>query len=255
MSVSIIDSHCHLDDERFDQDRDLVMQRASQIGVNQFVVPATTRQSWPRVKQLAQDYPAVHVAYGLHPYFMQQHSKSDVAALDAWLQAESAVAVGECGLDFYISPHDEQQQLELFRGQLEVAANHGLPVIIHARKALDIVIRELRKSAVSSGVIHSFSGSLQQAETLYQLGFKLGIAAPISFERAQKLRGVVSQIELDALLIETDAPDQPGAQHRGQRNEPAYIVDHLQVMAELRDLDQQTLARHLSDNCRQLFDI
>ncbi len=255
MSVNLIDSHCHLDDQRFDQDRDQVMQRAQQIGVDQFVVPATTRQSWPRVKQLAEEYPGVHVAYGLHPYFMQQHSLEDLAALDSWLQTEAAVAVGECGLDFYITPHDEQQQLELFRGQLDVAANHGLPVIIHARKALDIVIRELRKSALRSGVIHSFSGSLQQAETLYQLGFKLGIAAPISFERAQRLRRVVSQIELDALLIETDAPDQAGAQHRGQRNEPAYIVDHLQVMAELRGLDEQIMARHLNDNCRRLFHI
>ncbi len=255
MSFSIIDSHCHLDDDRFDKDRDQVMQRAAQSGVEQFVVPATTRESWPGVRQLAQDYPGVQVAYGLHPYFMQQHRPEDVAALDAWLQTEPAVAVGECGLDFYITPHDEQQQLELFRGQLKVAANHRLPVIIHARKALDIVIRELRKSAVTAGVIHSFSGSLQQAETLHQLGFKLGIAAPISFDRAQRLRRVVSRIDLDALLIETDAPDQAGAQHRGQRNEPAYIVDHLQVMAELRDMDPQTLARQLSANCRRLFDL
>ncbi len=255
MGLNLIDSHCHLDDARFDDDRDKVLQRARQQGVHQFVVPATTRLSWPRVKQLAQDDQSIHVGYGLHPYFMDQHSKGDIPALDAWLVQENAVAVGECGLDFFIKPRDEQRQLELFRDQLQVAANHGLPVIIHARKALDIVIRELRNSSVESGVIHSFSGSLQQAEILYQLGFKLGIAATISFERAQRLRQVVSDIELDALLIETDAPDQPGAQHRGQRNEPAFIVDHLRVMAELRGLDQQALAEQLSQNCRQLFHI
>ena len=255
MAIALIDSHCHLDDDRFDNDRDQVMQRAHDQGVQQLVIPATTRLRWPKVKQISEQYPGIHASYGLHPYFMQEHKKQDVAALDEWLQQEKAVALGECGLDFYQSQDDEQQQLELFIAQLDVAANHNLPVIIHARKALDTVIAELRRSDVASGVIHSFSGSLQQAEILYDLGFKLGIAATVSFERANKLRQVVQQIDLDALLIETDAPDQPGALHRGQRNEPAFIVDHLRVMAELRSMPPESLAEHLSANCQQLFNL
>ena len=175
--------------------------------------------------------------------------------MDAWIDNNPCVALGECGLDFYSSRADELQQLELFRDQLQIAANHQLPVIIHARKALDWIMREIRQSAVRCGVIHSFSGSLQQAQQLIDLGFKLGIAATISFERAKKLREVVTAVELNALLIESDAPDQSGEQHRGQRNEPCFIIDHLQVMAQLRGMTQQELAQHLSQNTRELFNL
>lgn len=249
----IIDSHCHLDDDRFDIDRDQVVQRAHDVGISQIVIPATHASRWPRVKQISQQYAGVSASYGLHPMFMQQHQPADVDALDDWLTREEAVAVGECGLDFWESDEDQPEQLELFRGQLQVALNHRLPVIIHARKALDLVIREIRRSGIQSGVIHSFSGSLQQAQQLVDLGFKLGIAAIVSYDRAKKLRQVVREIELDALMIETDAPDQPGPEHRGKRNEPAFLVDHLHTIASLRDMDVNECADALSRNCIQLF--
>ena len=126
-------------------------------------------------------------------------------------------------------------------------------MIIHARKALDLILREIRQCGIDRGVIHSFSGSLQQAEQLVDLGFKLGIAATASFDRAKKLRSIISAIDINALLIESDAPDQSGAQHKGLRNEPAYIIDHLSVMAELRDMPLADLSRQLTHNCRQLF--
>ncbi len=253
MNVRLIDSHCHLDDDRFDEDRAQMLERARGQGIDQFVIPATTAARWPKVKQISETYEGVHASYGLHPMFMQDHSDNDVAALDSWLDLHSAVAVGECGLDFFKSNQDENEQLALFRSQLHVAKNHKLPVIIHARKALDKVIHEIRRSHIRSGVIHSFSGSLQQAEQLVELGFKLGIAATVSFERAKKLRQVVAEINISSLLIETDAPDQPGINHRGQRNEPAFIVEHLKVMAQLRSMDEEALAANLNRNCQQLF--
>jgi TatD DNase family protein len=145
------------------------------------------------------------------------------------------------------------QQLSLLRDQLRVARNHRLPVIIHARKALDLILKEIRNSGIESGVIHSFSGSLQQAGQLADLGFKLGIAAIVGYDRAKKLRQVVKEIDIHALLIETDAPDQSGPGHRGQRNEPAYIVDHLATIAELRGMEVEDCANRLSRNCLQLF--
>lgn len=253
--IPIIDSHCHLDDDRFDDDRETMMQRARDVGVNTFVIPATHASRWPKVKRIAQDFENVYAGYGLHPMFMQHHQLSDINELDNWLEQESAVAVGECGLDFYESDEDKDQQLELFRAQLGVALNHNLPVIIHARKALDLILREIRRSGVESGVIHSFSGSLQQAQQLADLGFKLGIAAIVGYERANKLRQVVTQIDMQALLIETDAPDQSGPQHRGQRNEPAFITDHLKIIAELREMDVHDCAAQLSRNCQQLFNL
>ncbi len=251
--MMLIDSHCHLDDDRFDVDRDAVIQRAFDQGIKQFIIPATIATRWAKIKHLSRSYKGVYASYGLHPMFMQDHQPDDVAALDAWLDVEDAIAVGECGLDFYQGNSDEKQQIELFRGQLQVAVNHHKPVIIHARKALDLILREIRQSRINSGVIHSFSGSLQQAEQLVDLGFKLGIAATISFERAKKLREIISKIDSGALLIESDAPDQSGEQHRGIRNEPAFIVDHLNVMAELRNIPVADLSSELSKNCRELF--
>lgn len=255
MSLLLIDSHCHLDDDRFDEDREQVLQRAHENGVQKFILAATIASRWPRIKKISTQYKGVYTSYGLHPMFMSDHQPEHIAALDAWLDGNQAVAVGECGLDFYASRADEAQQLEVFRGQLEVAANHRLPAIIHVRKALDLVVREIRRSNVDSGVIHSFSGSLQQARQLAELGFKLGIAATVSFERARKLRDVVTAIDIHALLIESDAPDQSGEQHRGQRNEPAFIADHLKIMAELRDMPVAELARQLSKNTSDLFDL
>lgn len=254
MSLSLIDSHCHLDDDRFDDDRDAVIRRAASAGVDTIVIPATTAQRWPKVRRVAALDPRFYPAYGLHPWFMPEHRAEDIALLDEWLAQNPATALGECGLDFYASDADRPAQLQLFRDQLALAASHRLPVIIHARKALDDVLRELRACRLEQGgVVHSFSGSLQQAQQLVDLGFKLGIAATVSYERARRLREVVAHIDLEALLLESDAPDQPGAAHRGQRNEPAFIQDHLRDMACLRQMVDAELAQHLNRNCRELF--
>jgi TatD DNase family protein len=255
MNISLIDSHCHLEDDRFDEDREEVVHRAHDQGVQQFIISSTIATRWQKVKQTATDLEGVYASYGLHPMFMSDHKPGHIEELDAWVDKNACVAIGECGLDFYSSSEGEEQQLELFRDQLEVAANHQLPVIIHARKALDLVLCEIRQSSVRSGFLHSFSGSLQQAQQLIDLGFKLGIGATVSFDRAKKLRRVVSDVEVEALLIESDAPDQPGAQHRGERNEPSFILDHLGVMAELRDMTEQEMATQLSQNTRDLFNL
>ncbi len=253
MIQHLVDSHCHLDDDRFDIDRDEVIKRAQSRGIDQFVIPATTAMRWPKIKQVSEDFPGIYTSYGLHPMFMAEHQRADLEALDAWLDKTPAVAVGECGLDFYQNDDDSESQLEFLRGQLQIAKSHELPVIIHARKSLDLVIREIRTSGIKQGVIRSFSGSLQQAQQLVDLGFRLGIAAIVGYERAKKLRQIVAGIDLAALLIETDSPDQSGPVHKGQRNEPAFLLDHLAVIAELRDMDPVVCAQALSSNCRQLF--
>jgi TatD DNase family protein len=255
MTVKFADSHCHLDDDRFDPDRDQVISRAHSSGINQIVIPATTAKRWPKVEQVTEQYDGVYASYGLHPMFMSEHKAEHVDALDSWLGKHAAVAVGECGLDFYTGDSEMPQQLELFRAQLQVALNHKLPVIIHARKALDMILHEIRLSGIKNGVIHSFSGSLQQAQQLQELGFKLGISASVGYERAKKLRLVVREIDINALMIETDAPDQSGPTHRGERNEPCYIIDHLSVIAGLREMDVDDCANQLTRNCQQLFNL
>ena len=251
--MELIDSHCHLDDDRFDADRDQVVARARALQINKIVVPATTANRWDRVKQIAGTYKGIYPAYGLHPMFIEQHQTAHLGELDEWLDREKPVAVGECGVDFYDSRVDQKWQFQLFNEQLQLAINHRLPVIVHVRKAMDEVIRLLRKNRPPGGVIHSFSGSLQQAQQLIDLGFKLGIAATVGFERAKKLRAVVASVPAHGLLIESDAPDQPGAYHRGELNEPAYIVEHLKTVAELRDISEQELIEILRRNSYQVF--
>ena len=253
--MELIDSHCHLDDDRFDACREAVIAQAAAASVTRMVIPATTANRWEKVRQVCAGHDGLYAAYGLHPMFIVQHQVSHLRELDEWLQREQPVAVGECGIDFFDSRIDEKWQLQLFTEQLQLANNHRLPVIVHARKAMDEVISRLRKQARFGGVVHSFSGSQQQARQLYDTGFKLGIAATVSFERAQKLRKVVAAMPEDALLIESDAPDQPGAAHRGQLNEPAFIVDHLQTMADLRNCGVEDLAATLNRNAESLFNI
>ncbi len=251
----LIDSHCHLDDDRLDATRDAVLARAAVAGVERMIVPATTANRWDKVKQVCATRDELYPAYGLHPWFVEQHQSMHLRELDEWLEREKPVALGECGLDFFASRIDEGWQKQLFSEQLQLARNHDLPVIVHARKALDDIIALLRRHAQKRGVVHSFSGSEQQARQLYDLGFRIGIAATVGFERARRLRAVVAVMPDDALLLESDAPDQPGAGHRGALNEPAFIVEHLRVMAELRETDVDTLAGQLNRNAAELFGI
>ena len=219
------------------------------------VIPATTANRWEKVKQVCADRDGLYPAYGLHPMFIEQHQVSHLRELDEWLEREKPIAVGECGIDFFHSRVDEKWQRQLFLEQLQLANTHRLPLIVHVRKAMDEVISLLRRHARHGGVVHSFAGSQQQALQLHDLGFKLGIAATVGFERAKKLRSVVAAMPAEALLLESDAPDQPGAAHRGQLNQPAYILEHLQSMAELRQCSPEELAVTLNQNAGQLFKI
>lgn len=251
----LIDSHCHLDDDRLDGERDAIIAEAAGLGVTRMILPATTANRWEKLQQLCATHAGLYPAYGLHPMFVEQHQALHLRELDEWLGREKPVAVGECGLDFFTSRIDEKWQKQLFQEQLALADNHRLPVIVHARKALDEVISLLRRQGRQGGVLHSFSGSEQQARQLYDLGYKLGIAATVGFERARKLRAVVAAMPLDALLLESDAPDQPGAAHRGELNRPAWIVEHLQTIASLRAIDVDDLAAALTRNTEELFSL
>ncbi len=251
--MNLIDSHCHIDDDRLDATRDQVMQRATEQGVEQIIVPATTADRWQKIRGLSQQNARLLPAYGLHPMFIEHHQREHLQQLESWVQLESPIAVGECGLDFYDGSETENWQTELFVGQIDIANRYGLPLIIHARKSLDKVISQLRRHPHHGGVIHSFAGSEQQAKQLIDLNFCLGIAATVSFDRARRLRQVVSSVPLESLLIESDAPDQSGPEHRGQLNEPAFIRDHLVTIAELRQLEVETTAMQLNQNCRRLF--
>jgi TatD DNase family protein len=252
---TLADSHVHLDDARFDADRDAVLERARAAGVNLQVIPGTEAASWPRIHALCTPGSGLFPAYGMHPMFMHRHQAGDIGALSHWLETHRPVAVGEIGLDFYEEGHDAQGQRDIFRQQLALAREFDLPVILHARAALDEVTTTLRRTGGLRGVVHSFSGSQEQAEQLWKIGFHLGIGGPVTYERAQRLRRIVASMPIEFLLLESDAPDQPGAIHRGQRNEPSYLPDVLDCIAGLRHQDPRDLAVATTANVMRLFGI
>lgn len=252
--ASLFDSHVHLDAPAFDVDRGTVLANAAAAGVRELLVPAVARADWQKLHELCESQPGLYPAYGLHPCYLSRHADADLDALANWLESHPAAAVGECGLDFSDPELDHDRQLRLLRGQFELAHRFDLPLVLHARRAFEAMILELRRfGRPLRGVAHSFSGSLEQAQQLWKLGFAVGIGGPVTHERARRLRRTVAELPLECLLLETDAPDQAGAAHRGQRNEPAFLVEVLQCVAALRDEAPAVIARATTANARRLF--
>ncbi len=251
----LIDSHCHLDASEFDPDRDAVIARAQAAGVQAQVVPAVTAASWPKLRQVCQQAPGLYPAYGLHPMFLAEHRPEHLPQLRDWIERERPCAIGECGLDFFVGDLDMQAQQDYFLGQLQLAREFDLPVIVHARKAVDAVIAAIRRIGGLRGVVHSYSGSPEQAVQLHKQGFLLGLGGPLTHERAQRLHRLVRDMPLEQLLLETDAPDQPDAGIRGQRNEPARLAVIARHVAALRGIAVEAVAQATADNARRLFNL
>ncbi|MBN8480843.1 MAG: TatD family hydrolase [Xanthomonadales bacterium] len=249
----LVDSHSHLDAAEFDADRTAVVARARACGVRRQIIPAIAAAGWAPLGVLCADTPGLHPAYGLHPMYLDAHVPDDLDALATWAARPDCVAVGECGLDYHVEGLDRASQTRYFIGQLELARSLDRPVILHARKAVDDVIAAIRRVGGLHGVVHSFSGSPEQAARLWDLGFLIGLGGPLTYERAQRLRGIAATMPLEFLLLETDAPDQPLATHRGERNEPAHLVEVLDCIARLRGTDPGEIAAATTRNAERLF--
>ncbi len=252
---ALIDCHVHTDDDRLQIDRQAVLAAARQANIVAQIVPAISRRLWPRLKALCNEQADLYACYGLHPCFFAEHSDSDIQELALWLGREKPVALGECGLDYAIAGADKASQQHLFAAQLGLAREFNLPIVIHAHRAVEDVIRMIRASGHYRGLIHSFNGSQQQAHRLISLGYSLSFGGAVTFPKAKRLRELVAGLPLDSILLETDAPDQPDVVHAGQRNEPAYLVDVLHGIAELRSEDRCAIAAATTQNAIRLFNL
>jgi TatD DNase family protein len=246
----LIDTHCHLDVAEFDEDRAQVIERARAAGVAEFVVPGIYRDEWPALTALCRPDPGLHCALGLHPVYLARHRDRHIEELHEWVKRERPVAIGEIGLDHYVPDLDRSRQLTLFERQLEVAEDAGLPVLLHIRKAYDTVLKALRRRRVAGGICHAFNGSLQQAEQFMKLDFKFGFGGMLTYERSSKLRRLASELPVEAIVLETDAPDLTVASHRFTRNSPEYLPEVLQALAQARNADPAELARITTANAR-----
>jgi TatD DNase family protein len=249
----LIDTHCHLDVAEFDADRDTVLARARAAGVTTQIVPAIARGGWSALRELCATQSGLHPAYGLHPMYVAEHRPSHLDDLASWIERERPCAIGECGLDLHVEGLDRDEQDRYFRAQLTLARDFDLPLILHARRAVDDVTSALRRIGGLRGVVHSFSGSPEQAEQLWKLGFCIGIGGPLTYPRARRLREIVAGMPEEFLLLETDSPDQPMHGHQGRRNEPALLIEVLETVAELRGEDADRIAEVTSRNAARLF--
>ena len=251
----LVDSHSHFDAPEFDGDRDAALARARAAGVTRQVVPAVAASSWPKLREVCAQDAGLFAAYGLHPMYLSEHRPAHLEDLRTWIEREKPVAVGECGLDFFVEGLDAETQQQYFDGQLRLAREFDLPVIVHARRAVDAVIASIRRIGGLRGVVHSFSGSPEQARHLWQLGFLIGLGGPVTYERANRLRALARTMPLDYLLLETDAPDQPDAGIRGQRNEPARLPVVRDVIAGLRGITADEVSQATTRNAERLFNL
>ena len=268
----LTDTHCHLDFQKFDQDRIDVLRRAEEKGLVRILIPALSVKSSHLIVDLVASHPMLFAAIGIQPNESLTWDEGSIDALRELASNPKVVAIGEIGLDYYweAAPHDHQQHV--FSAQLELAAELELPVIIHLREKDDAIDGPCAEDAMKiltnwvsefgpgkealrqhPGVLHSFSGSLETALQAIDLNFYIGITGPVTFKNARYKQEMVSQLPLENLLIETDAPYLTPHPHRGKRNEPAFVYEIADKIAQLQSRNQEQVATVTTNNAARLF--
>jgi TatD DNase family protein len=256
-----IDTHCHLDAPEFDADRAAVVARARAAGVRQIVLPAVGAFNFETVRELAHRHGEAY-ALGIHPLYVDQAADTDLATLRSALAQHRddprLVAVGEIGLDHFVPGLDRDRQEHFYVEQLKLAREFTLPVILHVRRSADSLLKHLRRIPVAGGIAHAFNGSAQQAMAFVEAGFKLGFGGAMTFERALQIRRLAQTLPVDAIVLETDAPDIPPhwlyrtAEQRAAgataRNEPGELPRIAAVLADLRGVSLAEVAAATSAN-------
>jgi len=260
----LVDTHCHLDFESFDDDREAVLARAQEAGVLRMINPGIDLASSQAALRLAERYPSVYAAVGVHPNDAAGWDDASLEELRALAGRDKVLAIGEIGLDYYRDTTPRDLQKRIFKEQLDLAAEMGLPVIIHNREATDDLLeiledwhKKLENSSLAlsarPGVLHSYSGDATQARRAISLGFRIGFTGPVTFRNAPDLQEVAAELSLENLLVETDAPFLAPHPKRGRRNEPANVRLIAEKLAELHGESIETVAQITTANAGQLF--
>ncbi|MCK5662655.1 MAG: TatD family hydrolase [Thiotrichaceae bacterium] len=261
--TSLIDSHCHLDFSVFDDERSAIIQACRENNIQKIVVPGVCRKDWQKILLLCRQDDMLYPALGLHPCFIDTHHADDLEILAQICHEKrhekcntlALAAIGEIGLDFFIKNTDRKIQGFYFSEQLKIAGQYRLPVLIHARKSHDEVIKHLKDNCSLSGIVHAYSGSYEQAKEYLKLGFKLGFGGAFTYPEATKLRSLVSRLPVDAWVLETDAPDMSPVAHRGEKNSPQYLPEIAQEFISLYDstAEHETIMKQLYQNTQDVL--
>jgi TatD DNase family protein len=259
--LELIDSHAHLDVPQFADDLAGVIACAREVGVSRIITVGIDLPSSRKAIELAHEYSGVFAAVGIHPEEAGNAAGDDLQVISQLAQQPGVVAIGEIGLDLYHEDYPARDtQLEIFRQQLELARRLGLPAVIHCRQAEEVLMPALQgwlneHHIERPGVIHCFSGALETAQEYLKMGFYISLGGYIGYPSSKKLRQVVKELTLDRLLLETDSPFLPPQSRRGQRNEPAYMAEPAQTLADIKEVSLAGLAAITTANAQRLFNL
>ncbi|MBR4155630.1 MAG: TatD family hydrolase [Bacteroidales bacterium] len=252
-----IDTHSHIYDEAFDTDRELVFQRALEVGVEMVLLPNTDESTIKPMMDFYESHPDnCRMMMGLHPEGVKEDYKRHLSVIEKEMERQCWVGVGEIGLDLYWDKTFEKQQVEVLREQLSWAKQLRLPVSLHTREAFDLMFKVLEQEQDGSlkGVFHCFNGTKEQADIAMSLGFHLGLGGVITYKNCD-VKSFLNEIPLNKILLETDDPYLPPVPYRGKRNEIAYMTEVAKKIAEIKQIDINEVAEATSNNARQLFNL
>ncbi|WP_130871847.1 MULTISPECIES: TatD family hydrolase [Pseudomonas] len=256
--MQLIDTHTHLDFSEFDADRPQILAGSRALGVESMVVLGVYQSNWQSVWDLIQTDSQLYAAFGLHPVYINEHRPEHMIELGQWLSRlaghPQVCAVGEIGLDYFLPELDRQIQQQLFEAQLQLAADFNLPALLHVRRSHAQVIATLKRFKLQrGGIVHAFSGSREEAREYIKLGFKLGLGGAATWPQALRLRKVLPDLPLDAIVLETDAPGMAPAMYPNQRNSPQYLPDICRALAEIMGISPEQLAKATTANACEVF--
>lgn len=254
----MIDTHCHLEMDKFNKDRDDVIKRAKEAGIEAIITIGSDFRGCKRAVELAKKYDIVYASVGIHPHDAKDFNDDIFEKIKEWAtlpKPSKIVAIGEIGLDYHYNHSPRKVQIDVFKRQLQLAKEINLPVVVHSREAKKDTLSILQEFEVTKGVMHCFSGDIEMAERVMSLGLYVSIAGPVTYKNAERLREIAKIIPDDYLLIETDAPYLTPEPFRGKRNEPSFIFHTAKVIAELRNVTIEDIDRITTLNAKRLFGI
>ena len=251
------DSHAHYDDERFNEDRDKLLQNLKNEGVSYVINIGSCVETSLKSIELAQRYDFIYASLGIHPHYVEGIKDNDITIIEKEIKNNKVVAIGEIGLDYYYDNSPRDLQKHWFLQQLKLAKRAKLPVIIHDRDAHEDTMEIIKKEDISSigGVLHCYSGSTEMANELVGMGFYISIPGTVTFKNSKKIKDVVKNIPIEKMLIETDCPYLAPEPHRGKRNYSAYLKYIAEAIAQIKEIPVEEVAQITSDNTKKLFGI
>ena len=254
--MMLVDSHCHLDFDVFEDDRDEALARAAAAGVGRVVTICTRLGAFETVRGLARDHRGVDCSVGIHPHNVAEEGIAETARLVALAGAPEVVGIGETGLDYYYDHSPREAQRASFRNHIAAARETGLPLIVHTRDADDdtaAMLGEAMEEGGFAGVIHCFSGGAALAEAAIRLGLYISFSGIVTFKKSDALRAIAARVPLERILVETDAPYLAPVPKRGKRNEPAFVAHTAAAIAALKGVEVDAVSRQTTDNFFRLF--